>query len=61
MAKKVHDVCKCGHGGLAFPTLILIISLLWLFAEWGFISLNVPWLPLIVVFLSLKLLLHCKK
>jgi len=39
-----------------FPTfafLVLIIGIIWLFSELGVISANIPWLPIIVIILSL--------
>ena len=44
-----------GMGGKSFPTfavLILVLALIWLAVELQLITVNIPWLPLIVVLVA---------
>jgi hypothetical protein len=36
-----------------FAVIVLILSLLWLLSETGILTLNIPWIPLIVVIIAL--------
>jgi len=50
------DKDKCCHHGHGFPAvagLILLIGALWLLADLEVITLNIPWVPVIVIILSL--------
>lgn len=48
------EECKCGHGKFPlFAIIVLIIGLLWLFKDLGWITTNIPWLPLIIVILAI--------
>ncbi|UCD03589.1 MAG: hypothetical protein JSW73_03555 [Candidatus Woesearchaeota archaeon] len=46
----------CGGKFSIFAILILIIAILWFLADLEVFSANVPWLPLIVIILSIGML-----
>ena len=50
------DKSKCYHHGHGFPAvagLILLIGILWLLADLEVIALDIPWVPVLVIILSL--------
>lgn len=57
MAKTKMSECHCGHTPLP-AVIVLILAILWTFAEAGWISLELPWLPLIFVILSVAMIKH---
>jgi hypothetical protein len=59
--KKATPMKKCSSGGMWYSLLILIVAVLWLLDAWGYISTEVPWLPLIVVLFALGMFWKYKK
>jgi len=48
--------CKHGHGFPAVAGLILLIGILWLLADLKVIALEIPWVPVLVIILSLGMI-----
>ncbi|MBT3940837.1 hypothetical protein HOD83_03535 [Candidatus Woesearchaeota archaeon] len=58
MAKKTNArQCHCGHAQTP-AVIVLILAILWTFAEAGWISLDIPWLPLILIIFSVAMIRH---
>lgn len=42
----------------AFWAIILVISIIWFLRELGYLNLDIPWLPLIIIIVSLGALIN---
>jgi len=56
--KKGEKMHGCCGGFKAIPIFFLIIGIMWLLNDMGIISIDIPWLPLIVIVFSLKALMY---
>jgi len=48
--------CPCGHHIPIFALLVLVTGVLWLLAELEMIALDLPWVPMLVIIVSLGLI-----
>ena len=50
--------CGCCDGGVPiFKWLILLVALVWIATEMGYIMMSLPWLPIIIALFALKMLM----
>ncbi|MFH0926970.1 MAG: hypothetical protein V1822_00120 [Candidatus Micrarchaeota archaeon] len=51
------ESCGCCTEFPIFKWLILLVALVWIATEMGYIALNIPWLPVIIALVVLKMLM----
>lgn len=55
--KKKKNVCCSG----TFPTFavsLLVIGVLWLLAELGYIVINIPWIPIVLIIIAIGIIVN---
>jgi hypothetical protein len=57
IAKKENKNMCCKHCFPCGSGLILIAGILWLLQDLNVLSWNVPWLPIVVILISLKMII----
>ncbi len=56
MAKEKRSLCCWSGGNKGFPTfavILLVVGLLWLLTDIGYISSNIPWFPVILIIVAI--------
>jgi len=55
--KEKEQCCRYHHGFPVFAVLVLIFAVIWLFADLGYISADLPWFPIIVILFALGMII----
>ncbi len=56
MVKDTACHCWDGKGFPTFAAIILVLGLLWLFTDLGWINVKVPWFPIVMIIFAIGLL-----
>ena len=56
MAKK-DGIC-CGGKFPTFAIIILVIALLWIASELGYINVDIPWFPIVIAIIALGMIVN---
>ena len=41
-----------------FAVILLVVALIWIISELGYISVNIPWLPIIIAIIALGMIVN---
>ena len=61
MVKKKGKIKCCGGNFPTFAVILLVIGVLWLLSDLGVITVDVPWVPVVLIIIALGAMCHKHK
>lgn len=53
--KKMEECCK---GFPTFAVILLVVAVIWLLSDLGYIAINVPWIPIVIGIIAIGMIVN---